>query len=218
MTQFAGRYGPEDMEYPDGTHARNRSVIVYEDDGVTLADLYTSRFKIAPVANPVMTDYLGNLTFFANPAHYTCDIDGYRFSVQVNADPEEPFSGSAPPTESVIVTASAYQNISGHQVVTRRSDGSFDYASNDDISNIGQPLLITTEAAVSDTPLSAVAYGLIQEPTWSWTPGPLYLGQGGSIVQTPPTAIGGALFLAQIGSATGATRVFVERFPSIKLI
>lgn len=92
MTVYAGQFGPESLEYPDGTHAVNKAVRVYLEDGETLASLYTDRDKTVAASNPVSTNNLGNLIFWANPGNYFCEIGGFWFEAQVNRDPEEPGS------------------------------------------------------------------------------------------------------------------------------
>jgi len=65
---------------------------------------------------------------------------------------------------------------------------------------------------------TVLAYGLLTESSWAWTPNvPLFLGADGLLTQTPPVAPG-ALFLAQVGTATGATAAFFDRHPSIGLV
>jgi hypothetical protein len=116
----------------------------------------------------------------------------------------------------VVVSGIAAGALSGHRVITELSDGTFDYASNSISAHIRAPLWVTTGAVIAEALVSAVAYGPVVEPTWSWTPGPLYLGVNGVITQTQPTAPG-ALFLAQIGFAVTPTSAFIDRSPSIAL-
>lgn len=123
--------------------------------------------------------------------------------------------GDAQAISQVITTGTAAGNLSGHRAVTQRVDGTFEPASNTNPAHLSAPVWITTGAASSGAPVTAVAYGLIEEPSWAWTPGPIFLGVGGALTQTPPTAP--AVFLAQIGTATGPTTVFVSRNPSVTL-
>jgi hypothetical protein len=110
----------------------------------------------------------------------------------------------------------ASRPLSGHRVVTALPDGSLDYASNDDPAHLAAPLWITTTAAGTGDEVAFVVVGPVTEPSWNWTPGPVYLGANGVLTQTPPTAPA-AVFLAQIGFATSLTTLFVDRNPSIKL-
>lgn len=110
----------------------------------------------------------------------------------------------------------ASRPLSGHRVVTALTDGTLDYASNDDPAHLAAPLWITSTAAGTGDEIEFVVIGSITEPSWNWTPGPVYLGVNGVLTQTLPTAPA-AYFLAQVGFATSATTVFVARNPSIKL-
>lgn len=116
------------------------------------------------------------------------------------------------------IVGTAAGTLSGHRVVTRLPDGTIGYASNDDPAFLHNPLWLTTGAAEAAAEVTALAYGSISEGGWSWAPGPVYLGQAGLLTQTPPTAVAGAVFLAQVGCATAPTWLFVDRQPSISLI
>jgi hypothetical protein len=105
--------------------------------------------------------------------------------------------------------------VSGHRVVRPNPDGSISYASNDDPADLGAPLWLTLQAG---TEVSVCALGAVDEPSWSWTVGPLYLGVNGVLTQTPPTAAGGALFLVVVGYATGPNSAFIDPGPPISLI
>jgi hypothetical protein len=107
--------------------------------------------------------------------------------------------------------------LSGHRVVTASADGTWRYASNDNLADFAAPLWVTTGAVDAGEQGEAVILGPMTEPSWSWTPGPVFLGANGVLTQTPPAAPAAA-FLAQIGYATSATGLFVDRNPSIKLI
>jgi hypothetical protein len=125
--------------------------------------------------------------------------------------------GSADGSASINLTGIADGNLSGHRVVTPQADGTLTYASNDNPAHLHVPLWITSGAVLDGDAADMFAFGLMIEPSWSWTPGaPVYLGTGGQLTQTPPTPPGAA-FLAEIGVATTATSLFVDRSPSIKL-
>lgn len=116
--------------------------------------------------------------------------------------------------QQVTVTGTAATALSGHQAVTRLSDGTIGYASNLDLTHLHLPIWITTGAAASGAQVTAVAFGEIVEPTWAWTPGPVWLGSNGALTQTVPAA---PAFLAQLGVSTDPDRLFVDRQPSITL-
>ena len=129
-----------------------------------------------------------------------------------DAGPEGPTG----PAGSLTVTFTAGAALSGHRMVTRSSDDSVVYADNSDPNHLAAPLWMTLGAASDGAAIECLAGGVVDEPSWSWTPGPLYLGATGHLTQTPPTA-SGAVFLTQIGYATSATSIVLDRQPSIRL-
>jgi len=107
--------------------------------------------------------------------------------------------------------------LSGHRVATRAADGTLGYASSTDSEHVHAPLWVTLGAVAAGATAEMLAYGPLTEPSWTWTPGgALFLGSDGLLTQEPPTAPG-ALFSAQVGVATTATSIFVDRQPSIIL-
>lgn len=114
---------------------------------------------------------------------------------------------------SVIVTGTAGVDLSGHQAVVRQADGTFVYADNTTPAHLALPVGITSGAATSGDQVQVVMFGELTEPSWTWAPGPIFLGAGGALTQTVPDSG----FLAQLAAATGATTVFVDRSPSVAL-
>lgn len=106
--------------------------------------------------------------------------------------------------------------LSGHRVVTPQADGTLIYADNATIAHRDRPLWITMSAYTAGDLAQAISHGLVTEPSWSWTPGQVYLGANGALTQTPPAGPAAA-FLAVVGEAFGATQLFVTRLPSIIL-
>lgn len=126
-------------------------------------------------------------------------------------------SGSGSDVGQVRVSLTASATLSGHRAVTLRPNGELEYADNTTPSHLHVPIWLTTAAIMSGNSGEVLLYGVFTEPSWSWTPdAPLYLGTNGVITQTVPTPP--ALFLAQVGIATGPTTVFIDRQPSILLI
>lgn len=95
MAIYAGHYGPESIEFDDGSHAILTRVTIFEQDGVTPAVLYNDRDKTAFAANPASTSNIGNLLFYADPGNYIMSVSGMTLPVTVYNDPAEP--GSAIP-------------------------------------------------------------------------------------------------------------------------
>lgn len=104
-------------------------------------------------------------------------------------------------------------SLGGHRVVRPNPDGSISYAGNDQAGDLGAPLWLTLQAGPE---VQVCAFGSVDEPSWSWAVGPLYLGTGGQLTQTVPTPP--ALFLTVVGYATGPNSVFIEPSPPIRLI
>lgn len=114
-------------------------------------------------------------------------------------------------------TGVATASLSGHRIVTRRSDNTLEYASANLIAHLHSPLWLTLGAVIAGSTVEVLAYGEIDEPSWSWLPGPVFLGINGLLTQIIPTSPSAA-FLAQVGVATGPQRVFIDRRSSISLV
>jgi hypothetical protein len=114
------------------------------------------------------------------------------------------------------LTAVAAVTVSGHRLVTPDSDGTIAYASPTNLAHMHAPLWLTLTAATAGDPVEVLTFGAVSEPSWSWTTGPLYLGTNGLLTRTPPVKPG-ALFSAQVGSATAEQAMFLDRSPSILL-
>lgn len=128
-----------------------------------------------------------------------------------------PPSGGGSPSR-IEFTAPAAVALSGHRVVTPLPNGTVGYASNNDAEHVAAPLWLTTGAAAPGANVGLLAYGSIEEPSWTWTPGdPIYLGVNGQLTQTPPQSPA-ALFVGAVGAATGPTTAFIDRQPSVVLI
>ena len=71
---------------------------------------------------------------------------------------------------------------------------------------------VSLTAADEGDSLDAMIQGEVVEASWSWSPGPVFLGKAGGLVQTPPTAG----FIQQIGTATSATKIVIS--PSTPIV
>ncbi|WP_280365903.1 hypothetical protein [Nocardia wallacei] len=111
------------------------------------------------------------------------------------------------------MTGTAGVALSGHRAVVRQPDGAFVYADNTDPAHLALPIGITNSAAAVGDSVEVVMLGELAEPSWSWTPGPIFLGTSGALTQAVP----GTGFLAQLASATAATAIYVDRSPSVAL-
>lgn len=102
---------------------------------------------------------------------------------------------------------SAVQRIAGETLSSLRvvyeQDGQVLSLDNSDTDHIYQLLGVTLSAATAGSQINVQTMGSIDDSGWAWTPGPIYLGAGGAITQTPATD-GHLVFL---GAATSATRI-----------
>lgn len=131
-------------------------------------------------------------------------------TVQVIYLPGE--EGPPGPAGGATTTLIAGAALSGHRLVTKQADGTAVYA---DQSTVGaKPLWLTLTAASIGAELTVQSAGVVDEPSWAWSVGPLYLGANGVLTQTLPTA---PAYLVEVGYATSATSIVLERQPSIQL-
>ncbi|WP_130291599.1 hypothetical protein [Pseudonocardia sediminis] len=112
--------------------------------------------------------------------------------------------------------ATAAVDLSGHRVVTPLPDGSVRYAASNRMLDRWAPLWLTAGAASAGGLVEVVTRGPIDEPSWSWTVGPVYLSEEGRLTQAAPSRPR-FMFVAQVGTATSPTSVFVDRFQSVVL-
>lgn len=131
-------------------------------------------------------------------------------TVQVIYLPGE--EGPQGPPGGASVTLVAGEALSGHRMVTKAPDDTAVYA--DNLTVGAEPLWLTLGAALSGADVDAQSSGVVDEPSWTWTPGPLYLGSNGLLTQTLP---GAPAFLCQVGYATSPTSIVLDRQPSIQL-
>lgn len=82
-------------------------------------------------------------------------------------------------------------------------DGEVFYLDPSDAAHVDLVLGITLSAAAQGQLVSVQGFGPVDDSSWSWSPGPVWLGADGSLTQLPPA--GG--FDVLIGAAVSATRV-----------
>lgn len=195
------------------------ALVIYQDQGLTtpadirtltggaiaLSTLYTDKGLIPEFLGP---DGVSRL--------WTGAPGGTAYPLDAQASSLLEDSGIGGAVSQLRASGVAATALSGHRVVTPLTDGTIGYASNDNLAHVHAPLWITSGAVSSGGQVDALMLGAMVEPSWSWTPGPVYLGTNGQLTQTPPTSPGAA-FLAQVGTATAPTSLFVDRSPSIKI-
>jgi hypothetical protein len=92
-------------------------------------------------------------------------------------------------------------------------DGAVHALSADDALHIDLLLGITLTAAQAGDPVNVQRLGAIEDDSWNWVPGRVYLGAEGALTQTPPTSG----FDLLIGAATSATRIALNLQDPISL-
>ena len=102
-------------------------------------------------------------------------------------------------------TYTAASVIGGHRVVRLLPDGSVDLASCADPDCLGSVIGITTQAADVGAQVAVAVGGEVDEPSWSWQPGPIYLGEEGALTQVAPASG----FVVRVALALGASRILV---------
>jgi hypothetical protein len=108
-----------------------------------------------------------------------------------------------PPGPASLETATylAGADLGGHRAVRLNSDGRAVYC---DTASAGDELAyagVSTQAAVTGAQVVVRKYGLLTEPSWSWTPGAaLFVGLAGALTEIPP-ASPGSIFSLSVGVA-----------------
>jgi len=124
--------------------------------------------------------------------------------------------GGAGTIEILSATGTTAQILSGHRVVTVEDDGTVNYASCMNASDVNRPLWMTTGAWSAGVLGTFVTKGIVEEPTWNWTIGlPLFLADNGLLSQSIP---GGAIFARQIATVASPTKINFDAQPAIVLV
>lgn len=116
----------------------------------------------------------------------------------------------------LLLSRVAAEALGGHRVVTINEINQLVYASNDNSGQIEAPLWLTLGAISPGATDSVLAFGPVTEPSWSWNPGPVFLGTDGLLTQDAPEIP--ALFAVQVGFAMSSTRIVFDRRSSLALI
>lgn len=107
------------------------------------------------------------------------------------------------------LSLSATGPISGHRAIV--STGSAARYPDASVSADGDLIVgISTNAAVDGDEVTVRTTGEIIEPSWNWTPGPIFAGNNGVLTQTPPAGA----WIRQVGVAVAPTRIVVDLRPT----
>ena len=109
----------------------------------------------------------------------------------------------------VPTTYTAGENLSGHRMVVLDSVRNAIYADNTTMDHATKVFGLTKTAALQGDQVEVVRDVELQEPSWSWTVGgAIYLGSGGTLIQSAP--VSPALFSLCVGFATATDRMFIK--------
>lgn len=109
------------------------------------------------------------------------------------------------------VTAVAAVALSGHRTVLLDTDGKLAYPSLSAADDGGQIIGITVGATAQGSTAVIRTEGLVTEPSWSWSRGPVFAGDNGVLTQMPPDGA----WVRQIGVASSPTSIFINLQPVI---
>jgi hypothetical protein len=104
--------------------------------------------------------------------------------------------------------------ISGHSAVAMDADGLLIYADCTDASQIGAALGVVANAYSAGDPAVVQTGFDLAHSGWAFSPGPVFVGESGALVQTLPP---GAVFAQVVGFALSATRIRIDVQPPIVL-
>lgn len=105
--------------------------------------------------------------------------------------------------------------ISGHTAVALGADGLLIYADCTNLAHLGAVLGVVANAySAGDSAVVQTSFDL-HHAGWAFTPGPVFAGVGGAIVQTLPP---GAVFAQVLGYALSATRIHIDVQPPIAIV
>jgi hypothetical protein len=122
-------------------------------------------------------------------------------------------TGPAGPAGLTVEIFDAGETLGGNRAVKVHSDNRAYYVSASTPTDIGKACGITTGATTIGSSATIQRFGLMTEPSWTWVPGPVYVGVNGALTQTPPASG----FVQAIGEAITATSLFIQPWPAIQL-
>lgn len=124
--------------------------------------------------------------------------------------------GPIGPAGGTTIEKMAAMPLGGHRIVRSTGVNMADYADNR-YPEQGDDILGLTLSAASSGSMVAIANGNeVTEPSWNWIPQqPIFLGENGTITQTPPDPDGTAAFIVEVGFAQSPTTMMVRIGTSI---
>ena len=150
--------------------------------------------------------------------------DESEIIIEVNTDvevleaaaqgPRGPQGIPGPAGGATLVTVCAAP-VSGHTAVALGADGLLIYADCTNPAHLGAVLGVVANAYGAGDPAVVQTSFDLSHSGWAFTPGPVFAGVGGAIVQTLPP---GAVFAQVLGYALSATRIHIDVQPPIAIV
>lgn len=120
-------------------------------------------------------------------------------------------------TPPAFVPTNAVRAIAGETIsalkVVYQLDGLVYVLDYTDALHIDLALGVAITSTMTGGALNVQRYGVMEDSSWTWTPGPVYLGASGTITQTPPL-VG---FRLRLGAASSATQIIIDMQEPIDL-
>lgn len=120
--------------------------------------------------------------------------------------------GQIGPAGGSAFTRQAGQALSALQLVYEAAERVYPLDALDG-AHIDQVAGLTLTAAQEGEPVDVQLAGPVDDMSWHWTPGPLWLGAAGALTQQPPAAG----YCLQVGAAVSPTRIILNIAPAIEL-
>lgn len=114
--------------------------------------------------------------------------------------------------DGVFIELLADSSLGGHRVIKSTPTGC-DYANNQNLNDIGKVIGLTIASFAANTVAKVYSTKVVEEPSWSFNLGPVYLSTNGQLTQTIPTEG----FIQQIGIALSPTKLAIQIQLPIKL-
>lgn len=107
---------------------------------------------------------------------------------------------------NIDLAAEAGENLSALRVVRLNGTNKAVYADNDNATN-ANAVGITTSSAASGATASIRYAGLLEDSSWTWSQGPIYIGTAGTLTQAAPT---GGLIVREVARAIASTKIIID--------
>ncbi len=108
-------------------------------------------------------------------------------------------------------------DISGHRIVVPRVIlDTVRYADTMHSDHLQRPMWLTLNAALANDTLNVVAEGIVEEPSWNWSEGPIFLGHDGMLTQATPI-YPDATFSIKVAYTVSPTKIYFHKMLGLAL-